>query len=309
MAAVTPAVTPKPVQHCLPKPAAILLAPSPQFYKDTLPISATRYDSGGVPVSGPALAYSDYKLNMHRESHALGRTRMRPDPEFAFDDAKMRALLVTFWENKCGGSYALRKREGSERERLARAQAMLERQIPGLIERIDRLCAQYIQCNDAQQKQVISADIMHLDTQVQMIRRGPGYVLRLALAYWRRKLNATEIARELHCRPVYVRQTTHRLVMTWERMHRDSVQKVNEPRSVSQKTLEIITQLRHDGLSTYRIADACAAQGLRTLKGRPLTQTAISKICTAYGLEKKKAQAEAQATKEHCNCEGKTRES
>jgi hypothetical protein len=134
-------------------------------------------------------------------------------PPWAISDELLRGLLTLFWENRAAGQA---KREsgwpnGDASDRLRAAQQKLEKSIPGLETALKRACHEFVQCADPARKQVLMREVQNFDTQLVLIRRGPGVILRLIYGYYRRGLSSSECGAELRLKPQHCRQLLRRL--------------------------------------------------------------------------------------------------
>jgi hypothetical protein len=295
MAAVIPAVLPIPIQICPPMPCHGFEPFDQHQWVRTKhgPVTHAQRDAEGNETSASNLAFEDC-TRISTVTHVVQRKRRLETPEWALDDKLLRKVLTGFMLRKALVYVAVPDDLLKQKKLIALAQARLDARIPKIAAQLDEVLRRSAEAQGPERERLI-VTVRQLDSEIYLIRRGVALVAAIVVSYYRRGLDSVETARELKVpTSTYVRQLLHRLSLTWDNL--DFVQKVNGP--VSQETLEVIRQMRHDGLSTYRIADACSVQGLRTIKGGRLTQSAISKICVAHRLPKKKAHAVAQAAKQ-----------
>jgi len=168
------------------------------------------------PVNGNnSIAWEDYeRMNLHTRKQS--NERKMPTPEWALDDEKLRKLLVRFVENRAGITLAV---PGGLKERLDHAWRVLQGDGPRLQKIMDGLNAEYICCTDKKRRHELEVEIENCDTQLMLVAKGPGALLRMVHLYYRTRLDSVGVAGELGIKPPHVRTTLCRMNQFWKKMH------------------------------------------------------------------------------------------
>ena len=205
---MTPSVT-----YCPSANAHSVLQSEPQFFKPrTSPVTEAAFDSEGCAHTS-GVAFED---RLSRLEYKLAGHRKQPAPDFAFNDARLRELLVVFWETRAG-IHVSHWPNGDARQRLAIAQEKLATTAPVLLAALRRLCVEYVGCSDLKRKATLAKQISNLDTRLRLVQRGPAVAAAVAIYFWRDGLTSVECASLLKLRPQHVRQLLRRLVVTYKK--------------------------------------------------------------------------------------------
>lgn len=183
-----------------------------------MPVNADFGAGGSITSTG--ISYEDF-TRMSTSSRRQSGQRRTPTPEWALDPPKVRAVVTRYFELRAG----LRKHQpGTEKERLARAQALLlEQKKNFLVPNLDRLSAEYVAAKqsgvaDAKTLRRMASDIRNIDTLIRTIDGGPAALFGVVYFYYSLRLDSVGTASQLGFKSPWVRQTLFRLVKTAERM-------------------------------------------------------------------------------------------
>jgi len=153
--------------------------------------------------------------------HKLFPSRRSGAPEWAYQPAKLRELLVRYIEERAFYQQS-DGREGTLPERLKKAQEKLALRRPEMIERIDSLCRKYVaqkKCRgETQAVKDLAAVIRNLDTLICFEGRVAEVVLGVVFFYWNCGLDSVEVGQRLGIHPPHVRQILYKLNKTWNKM-------------------------------------------------------------------------------------------
>lgn len=190
---------------------------SHQFQRAAFPVQATYTRSGDWQSNG--IAWSD-KASMQVHSHKLFNCRRTNAPEWAYNPAKLRELLVTYIEDRAHNGHLTNV--GTLPERLKKAQEKIATRKPAMIERIDSLCKKYVQMKrrqgETQEVKDLAAVIRNLDTLICFENRLAEVVVGVVFFYWNCGLDSVEVAHRLNIHPPHARQILYKLGRTWAKM-------------------------------------------------------------------------------------------
>jgi hypothetical protein len=173
--------------------------------------------------STPGLDFCDY-ARMNTQQRKQSGERRLPTPEWANDWSKLRSLVVRAWELRAGFNYP---RPGTEKERLAVAQAHLMKDRPAKIALLERLCSEFVGTMDPSRRHRLEICIKALDGQIVISDRGPGVLAAMVHQYYGFCADSVGTANELGgISPQSVRQHLYRLHRVWDRMPREEVREL-----------------------------------------------------------------------------------
>ena len=174
------------------------------------PVSA---DFIGGEIKTPGIGYDDYSRMSTQLLHRLCASRRLAAPAWAYNDDQTCAVLARSMEERA--NTWRRVQEGTNTERLARAQQRLEQLRPQLTARVDKLCGLFVAAkNDGMDGAARSYGIQveALDTQLRTLPDMPKILAGVVYFYWRVGFNSVETGQQLGIRPPHVRQILKRLL-------------------------------------------------------------------------------------------------
>lgn len=209
-----------PITKCPPAPPRHGLSFDEHVEIKHHPVEA-RFTGHGEAES-TRLDFSDY-FRMGCVGQKLASHRRLDTPEWAFDPAKLRSLIVRTMEKRAQFHYP---QAGTDAERLARAQTAIERYRPDCDERLTRMCKELVALKknpDTDQRAIkaMQAEVESLDTFLQTSSkpdRGAAMLAGIVHGYYSLGLNSVEVAAGLHIKPPNVRQILFGMHETWRRM-------------------------------------------------------------------------------------------
>jgi len=149
---------------------------------------------------------------MQVQTHKLNSGRHEPAPDWAFNNDKLRAVLVRCMEMRVlARSKPL---QAPDAERLAVAKLKLAARRTELIARIDRLGAEHMaahQANDKARVKELGPKIKEVDTQLVILDRTDKLLAGVVYYYWHVGFNSVETAAQLHINPPHVRALLWRM--------------------------------------------------------------------------------------------------
>lgn len=228
-----------PFTHCQP---SCLYEPFDryQFLRRAKPVSTSRREADGTEINDNRLGFDDVARGIHVEVHVLGRRRRLDTPSYANNDAALRKLLVFHYQRRCGIRSPVITDDLAEQKRLLAMCDDLECKSirPGLTRKLDQLCRRFVNTKDGNDRERLRVQIQNLDTRLEISNAGPGWLLRVVYGFYRRRLSSPELAQELHCKSVLIRQCLHRLSVSWSVMNGETfVPHHWRPRSESERTV------------------------------------------------------------------------
>jgi hypothetical protein len=159
----------------------------------------------GHEFRSKGIAYEDY-ARMHTQQVKLHASRRNSTPGWAFDDAKLREIILRCLEVRAG---LRRPQPGTHAQRLARAQEVLASFMrQELTTRIDELCAKYVAAKRAgnfARERALSQKIEETDTQLRLIYQAPQVLAGVVYYYWRCGLDSVAVGHQLGIKPPHVR--------------------------------------------------------------------------------------------------------
>jgi len=177
------------------------------------------YGAGGA-MHTHGIAFEDYTRMSTSLKHKPRGGRRSDAPVWAMDDAKLRAVMVR--------SLELRARldapqQGTEKDRLARAQRALQADNATLVDRLKKMAAQYVQLKaapdvDAEQVAKMEEQIESVDTVLRTNAAWAEKVVAIVYRYYRLGEDSVAVAQAVGLKPPHVRQTLWRLQQTWEEL-------------------------------------------------------------------------------------------
>lgn len=195
-------------------PAHGLAAPEPAFgnrYKN--PVSVEFHAGGEVVSTG--FSFEDYHFAQTRVQKQSGERRL-PTPSWAFNFSEQRLLLARFMEWRAG---IIRPRIDTPEKRLRYAYRRYMRVfVPSLRNRLERLCHEFVTCQDPKRRRTLEIEIESIDTQLRVAKQGPALIVGIIHHYFGAGLDSVGTAAEFGIRPPSVRQIIWRLHKTWRAM-------------------------------------------------------------------------------------------
>lgn len=186
------------------------------------PVSA-EYEGNGE-FSSPGIAFSDYS-RMSTYSHKLERARRLETPEWALNENKLRALMINYIEDRAyQAAYA--NREGTEKERLARAVQKLSERNKLLTKTLGPLCKEYVTLKNAtphsdedlRRLRKLEIAIEGTDSTIRTNAEITTRVAGVIYYYYRLGYSSVDTAAPLGMKPPAVRVMLGRLHDTWANM-------------------------------------------------------------------------------------------
>lgn len=206
------------------------------------PVKARRIVDGW---SSPGIDFSDYARMQTHQRKQSGERRL-PTPKWAVNDTMLRALLVSFMEERAGFR---KEQKGTLLERLERAKKAIINQRPRLITTIDKLCHEFVvlkqlgACPELSDEELnaslaqpmimpefarpfisqkrqreLEIEIEGIDTYLRCTQNGGADVVAaIVYLYYRAGLDSVGVGQELGLKPPHVRQTLWRVHETWNK--------------------------------------------------------------------------------------------
>jgi hypothetical protein len=166
----------------------------------------------GGEIESTGLSYEDFDSFHVRTPAPEKRGRRMDTPPWVNDKNKLLDVLTRFYENRANVAADPTK---SIQERLQHADAVWQSKMEKQSAVLDRLCHEFVELKksgtDPKRLQALRIHIESLDSALMFARRGPGAVASVLYGYYRRNLNSSELAEELHMKPNAVRQLVFRL--------------------------------------------------------------------------------------------------
>jgi hypothetical protein len=166
----------------------------------------------GGEIKSTGISYDDY-ARMCVQFHKLNRSRRLAAPAWAYNDDHLCAVLVRSMEERA--NVWRHVQEGTNTERLTRAQQQLERLRPQLTARVDRLCKRFVAEKNSglgDDARSTGIQVEALDTQIRLLPDMPKILAGVVYYYWRVGYNSVETGQQLGMKPPHVRQTLSRLL-------------------------------------------------------------------------------------------------
>lgn len=215
------------------------------------------YGAGGVARS-TGISFEDYTRMSTHLSHKPCRGRKMETPVWALNDAKLRAVLVRSLELR---AHLNAPQQGTEQERLDRAQRALQAANAALVDRLKNLASQYVQLKAAPDAAghlaALRVQIENVDTMIRTSADWAATALGIVYRYYRLGEDSVSVAIALNIKPPHVRQTLWRLNNTWDEMqgclkrHRPATTKKPKPPKLP------------------LVCDVCGCEYQHTYTGRP----------------------------------------
>lgn len=172
------------------------------------------------PVNGKNGISWDDKASMQVFRHKLFPGRPSSPPAWTMNAAELKLVLARYLERRA----TLFKKPGSgtPEERITAAEKELSARREKKIERLDRLCGEYVltRKKNPARAEVLAQTIRSLDGELCLEKRLLSSVLAVAVLHWRCGWSSSEIAGELMLTPVQVRQMCSRLAKTAQTVQR-----------------------------------------------------------------------------------------
>lgn len=163
----------------------------------------------GGEIHSTGVGFDDYqRMQAHRRK--LASHRHGPAPDWAFNTAQLRAIIVRCMERR---ALIYKPLPLTEDQRLLVAQKVLEEKYqPELVARINRLCKEYVAAKNAKDTARVTElapKVEECDTALRLVKNAPYMLAGVVYHYYRRGVDSVETGRALHLKPPHVR----RLVM------------------------------------------------------------------------------------------------
>jgi hypothetical protein len=170
-------------------------------------------DFDGHDFHSNGISHDDY-ARMQTQRHKLNAYRHGASPDWAFNDSKLRAVIVGCMEARAQNGTEKINRTGTDAERMERAQKKIAEKHSGLEERINKLCKLYVtakRAGDAALTKHFAQKVEETDTVLRLLDNPAKFYAGVAYHYWRCGLNSVETAQQLHIKPPHVRQILWRM--------------------------------------------------------------------------------------------------
>jgi hypothetical protein len=175
--------------------------------------------------TSPGISYEDYSRMSTRRARKQTGCRRLDTPEWALDPTKLRAVITRYFELRAfGTAYRRLPIVGTEKERLARAQAKMQATKPSKLAVLDGLCVQHVKLQreggDPARIHKLGQLIEGLDTTICLIDRGPAVFVAIVYFYYSLRMDSVGVAEALGgIKPPAVRQTLFRMARVWDEMN------------------------------------------------------------------------------------------
>ena len=180
-----------------------------------LPIQKASFDRSVDPYAG--LDYGEFRAEMHLHRRAVFRNRRCEPPEWALNDSQLRRVLLWFWARRIfQGRFKkywerVQRQDLSDDDQLRFCQEELPRRIAEYSARLKTLCQRFVAREDPRQRRALQTQIRVVDSNIRVLQRGPGLLLRVIVLYYRCGFDSVAVAQETGFSPQFCRQVTHRL--------------------------------------------------------------------------------------------------
>jgi hypothetical protein len=167
----------------------------------------------GGEIKSPGVAFEDYARMSTRLLAKLNCSRRLAAPAWAYNDDHLCAVLARSMEERA--NTWRRVQEGTNIERLTRAQQRLEKMRPELTARIDKMCKLFMAAkNDGldDAARAYGIQVENLDTSLRILPDIPKILAGVVYYYWRVGFNSVETGQQLGIKPPHVRQILWRLL-------------------------------------------------------------------------------------------------
>jgi len=213
------------------------------------------YDGEGF--TSKQLDFSDYARMSTQQRKQSGERRL-PTPAFALDQNLLRAVLVRYLEKR---AHLLKPQPGTERERMLRALAVIEKRRPMLESALKQMCAGYLELKraggDPARLKKLAEEIENFDTVLRLNTNVAGTLLRVIHLYYSVGLDSVGVGLELGLKPPHIRQILWRLNREWERMHgvkyEPKPRAPKPPRVKRESKINVLTAAQTAAASTLQI--------------------------------------------------------
>ena len=182
------------------------------------PVSAELTGDGSW--SSPGISFDDYSRMTTQRKKSSGERRL-PTPEWAVNTEKLREVVTRAYEIRAGLRY---QQQGTEMERLRRAQVLLIKKKERRLVVLDNLCREFVELKqsgaDPVREKELARYIEQLDSNIVLDDRGPGVIAAVIYFYYRVGLDSVGVSAALRGspKPEGVRQLLYRLHRIWEEL-------------------------------------------------------------------------------------------
>lgn len=232
----------------------------------------------GGEVTSTGIAFDDY-ARMSTQVRKLNAYRRGPAPAWAFNDSKLRAVIVNCIEARSVNSIQKIDRTGTDVQRLARAQARLAGKRANLEARIDRLCRQYVAAKNSgeQAAKELAQKVEEVDTQLRLIDNPAKYYAGVAYHYWRSGLNSVETGQQLGIKPPHVRALLWRMGKAAGQLGYDKLKTIQHRPGTKAANQHAAREARKPAREAVALANRrkCQEQADRRLKYEAAWQAAM----------------------------------
>jgi hypothetical protein len=168
---------------------------------------------GSGEIKSPGISFDDYSRMSTQLLGRLNSGRRLAAPSWAYNDDQLLRVLARSMEERA--LIWRHVQEGTDLERLARAQQQLEKLRPQLTARVDKLCKLFVAAkndgldNDAR---TTAIQVEALDTQIRLLPDMPKILTGVVYFFWRAGFNSVQTGYQLGIKPPHVRQILCRLL-------------------------------------------------------------------------------------------------
>lgn len=153
----------------------------------------------------PGISFGDLS-GIHVTRRAVQQVRRLATPAWVMDDAKVRAVVLNFIEDRL----YIGDRSGSDSDRIQRINNKIQATLPELVSLLEELQLRY-RAEPKNQKS-LAVEIQNVDSQIMLLRRGLlAVVVSVIYMYYREGLASVEVAEQLRIKSPMVRVWLFRL--------------------------------------------------------------------------------------------------
>jgi hypothetical protein len=201
------------VKMCPPDTSAAVGFDSNQFDVRKNRAVGARYVGGSSGINGwesNGISYENY-ASMHTQTRNSGGRR-RNAPLWAMNDDWTRRVVLAYMERRAFGDQSRVALKDDRREHIINVMAALKNRATALTVVNDRLCAEYVACQDSARRKVLQTAISGYDRAIQLCSR-PDVFYSVVVDYYRLRLNSVGVAERNGMSPSGVRQLLQRMNM------------------------------------------------------------------------------------------------
>ncbi len=224
-----------------------------QFHRPPQPVS--EYD-GAEGFTTVGISYDDYRsMHMVKDS---GPVRRLETPWWVSNKPFLRELITRYMEARA----QIRHREPiGHRDRLHAAMKRLKERRPKLIEMLDKLAAEFVECREPARKKQLQIEIESIDTQLVHLGNEAPLLAGVLHFYHGCGYESPEVAHSLGIKPPYVRMILWRLNKIARKMVAEGWKPGRKKNRRLKFDLEKAVALRKQGLSFEAIGNRLGVTG------------------------------------------------